>query len=223
MKIIPLDILYIGQINNTIKTVCLEQNGSYYDVSLNKLSNVKIIKSFEEAIKENGLELLVTDQNGNLKQYLTKDEINLLFKTLNRKLMLNSQIVHKIYSLSSSLTNIICDLLGLNVLIRPNTNYKLARRFDVNEIVVPAKKLRLFKKSLVDYISAMILSKQDISLIYETTERSKQIISCLNKAGIVENENLRNNTFSFIYKDGRLTINEDPFTKDKELQKIIKF
>ena len=97
MKIIPLDILYIGQINNTIKTVCLEQNGSYYDVSLNKLSNVKIIKSFEEAIKENGLELLVTDQNGNLKQYLTKDEINLLFKTLNRKLMLNSQIVHKIY------------------------------------------------------------------------------------------------------------------------------
>lgn len=223
MKIIPLDILYIGQINNTIKTVCLEQNGSYYDVSLNKLSNAKIIKSFEEAIKENGLELLVTDQNGNLKQYLTKDEINLLFKTLNRKLMLNSQIVHKIYSLSSSLTNIICDLLGLNVLIRPNTNYKLARRFDVNEIVVSAKKLRLFKKSLVDYISAMIISKQDISLTYDQIERSKQIISCLNKAGIVENENLKDNTFSFIYKEGRLTINEDPFTKDKELQKIIKF
>ena len=223
MKCYPIQSLYLIATNSSEIVAYLDDFNNCFDIHSNKIENYKIIGSFEELIKSNDLNLLIVDKNGNPKRNLTVDEINYLLKILKFKLSISQQIKQRNHAICVSIVNIVSDLLGLNVKTNPNTPYKFESEFDINEILVPASKLRLFKKAMIDYINTTLIVDRNISITYEDGERDYRIIRSLNKAGIKESERLAHNTFSLSLSNGKLEINDRDIKEYQGFQKIKKY
>ena len=223
MKSYPAQSLYLVAIDNSQIVAYLDDHNNCFDIYSNKIDNYKIIGSFDELIKSNGLSLLITDSNGNPKRYLNADEINFLSKILKRKLSYSQQIKQKNHVISVNIVNIVSDLLGLNVKINPSTPYKFEEIFDINEILVSAKKLKTFKKAMINYINASLIGDRNISITYEVGERDYRISRSLETANIVQTPRLKQNTFSLSFLNGKLEINNRDIKEYQGFQKTIKF
>lgn len=223
MKSYPVQSLYLVAIDDNQIVAYLDDHNNCFDIYSNKIDNYKIIGSFDELIKSNGLSLLITDSNGNPKRYLNADEINFLSKILKRKLSYSQQIKQKNHVISVNIVNIVSDLLGLNVKINPSTPYKFEETFDINEILVSAKKLKTFKKALINYINASLIGDRNISITYEVGERDYRISRSLETANIVQTPRLKQNTFSLSFLNGKLEINNRDIKEYQGFQKTIKF
>ena len=223
MKCYPIQSLYLIATNSSEIVAYLDDFNNCFDIHSNKIENYKIIGSFEELIKSNDLNLLIVDKNGNPKRNLTVDEINYLLKILKFKLSISQQIIQRNQAICVCIVKSVSDFLGLNVNSNPNTQYKFESEFDINEILVPASKLRLFKKAMIDYINTTLIVDRNISITYEDGKRDYRIIRSLNKAGIKESERLAHNTFSISLSNGKLEINDRDIKEYQGFQKIKKY
>lgn len=233
-KTYPLEKLFYGSVNGR-KTIALLNNDVYYDLfNLNEKSiNAKYFADnfvpqtdFEEFLIKNDLIVLITDANGNVKQNLTTGDVKFLLKVLNRKLSMTEQMKQKNYILSYNIVNIVCDLLGLNINICPNTPFNFSKRIDIVNILLPAKKLEIFKKSLFDYVSASLIADSGIILTYEVGGRDYRIQRSLIKAKINQDK-IKQNIFSVsVDLNGKIKVNDldiNEYPKDQGFQKTIKF
>ena len=114
-------------------------------------------------------------------------------------------------------------LLGLNIDLRSSTPFKF---IETNGILVPARKLRLFKINMAKYIRSSIVSNEVITIRYDDTERDYRIKRSLNKAGIKESDKLKENKFSLSLVNGKIKINDieaQKYQQEQRFQKIIKY
>ena len=223
MKSYPIESLCYGFVNNNKTVVYIDEFKRCYDLNFNEVKDFKFIDYFEEIIHENDLDLLVTDIHGNPKKNLTKDEIIFLEKMVERKSLLPQQVLERKRIISVNIANIISDLLGLNIDLRSSTPFKF---IETNGILVPARKLRLFKINMAKYIRSSIVSNEVITIRYDDTERDYRIKRSLNKAGIKESDKLKENKFSLSLVNGKIKINDieaQKYQQEQSFQKVIKY
>ena len=168
--------------------------------------------------------MLIVDSNGNPKQYLNVEEIKYILNILERRLSMPQIMIQRSNVISSNIVNIVSDLLGLNI-SEPSTPFKFKEQFDINEILTSAKKLKLFKKYLLEYIQASLIAEKRIRLVYEVGARDYRITRSLNKAKIASSSRLNQNIFSLDADlEGKIKVNDvDIKEYPKEFQKTIKF
>lgn len=226
MKSYPIDSLFLITVNGIKKIVYQDKSKKCYDLDFNEINDFKFIDYFEEILKDNELDLLITDISGNPKKNYTKEEINFLFKILERKASLSQQNLQRKQIISVNVANIISDLLGLNIKISSNTPFKFDDLLGVDEVLVSARKLKLFKMNMVKYLRASLIEEEKLSIKYTDEEKDYRVTRSLSKAGIKETERLTKNTFSITLSNGKLRINDvdiQKYQKDQGFQKTIKF
>ncbi len=226
MKSYPVDSLLVGIVDGIKKVIYIDEFKKCYDLDSNEIKNFKFIDYFEEIIKDNEIDLLITDTSGNPKKNLTKEEINSLFKILEKKASFSQQILQRKQIISVNVANIISDLLGLNIKISPNTPFRFDELLGVDEVLVPAKKLKLFKMNMAKYLRASLIDEEELLIKYNDDSKDYRVTRSLNKAGIKESERLNSNTFSLSLSNGKLRINDidiQKYQKDQGFQKTIKF
>ena len=172
VKLYPLDQLYLVRFNKktTVSILVEGQKSHFVDVFSGNIynsldSDFEIVSSFLEALKENNLDILLTDSDGTQKQQLSLAKITDLLKLLERKRTLNQVMEQRNHIISNNMSNIVSDLLGLNI-SNPSTPFKFSERLGTQEVIVPAKKLVLFKKSLLEYIKASLLVEPSLIITY---------------------------------------------------------
>lgn len=233
VKKYPIDSLYLGLVDDKRKVAFLDENGIYHSTYLvsstadaNFNNKFKVVSLFEEILKQNGLDVLITDSNGNLKQYLSIEEIKYLLEILRRKLTLPQITIQRSNIISNNVVNIVSDLLGLNI-SAPSTPFKFQEKFDINEILVSAKKIKLFKKYLLDYVQATLIADKSIRLVFEVGARDYRITRSLNKAKILQSNKLNQNVFSLSANlEGSIKVNDvdiKEIPKEQGFQKTIKY
>lgn len=225
--------LYLGNLNGKLKIAYLLENkiGGCAFVNPNyvieHLDDFEIIDQILPVLKQNDLDILLTDVNGNVKNGLSVNEISYLLKILERKINSSLANAKKTETLSRNVACIISDLLGFNVEVNPDS-------FDFSdiinsEILISAKKLSLFKRYMKDYTQASLIAENTIILSCTEDGRDYRISRALNKAHIPLTEKLRANTFSLrVDRSGKITVNgsdleEYKREKDVGFQKVIKF
>ena len=233
LKKYPIEDLSFGLVDEKRKVAFIDNDGMYHNVFptsqiVNQKFNdkFKYISSFKEILKQYGFDILLVDKNGNQKQYLSLNEIKYLLDILERKLSMSQIMAQRCMVVSGNIVNITSDLLGLNI-STPATPFKFQKEFDINEILVSAKKLKLFKKYLFDYINASLIAEKKIRLVFEVGARDYRIARSLNKAKIIQSSRLNQNIFSVEANlEGQIKVNDvdvKEYRQEKEFQKIIKF
>ena len=227
----PVDSLCFGLVDDKKKIAFLDDFGVYHNTNLfNDRADVifnekfKYISSLKEALVKHDLNMLIVDSNGNPKQYLNIEEIKYILNILERRLSMSQIMIQRSIVISSNIVNIVSDLLGLNI-SEPSTPFKFKEQFDINEILTSAKKLKLFKKYLLEYIQASLIAEKRIRLVYEVGARDYRITRSLNKAKIASSSRLNQNIFSLDADlEGKIKVNDvDIKEYPKEFQKTIKF
>ncbi len=227
----PVDSLCFGLVDDKKKIAFLDDFGVYHNTNLfNARADVifnekfKYISSLKEALVKHDLNMLIVDSNGNPKQYLNIEEIKYILNILERRLSMSQIMIQRSIVISSNIVNIVSDLLGLNI-SEPSTPFKFKEQFDINEILTSAKKLKLFKKYLLEYIQASLIAEKRIRLVYEVGARDYRITRSLNKAKIASSSRLNQNIFSLDADlEGKIKVNDvDIKEYPKEFQKTIKF
>ena len=212
VKTYPLDHLYFAHHNgkDAVALLINDLENVYVNISSGHImdKNAEIVSSFLTVLKENNLDILLTDVDGNQQQRLSVARINDLLKILERKWTLNQVVEHRNQIISNNVSNIVSDLLGLNI-STPSTPFRFSEKLGTTEIVVQAKKLELFKKFLLEYIKASFLTSHSIILSNGKDGQDYRVSRSLKKAKIIRTEQMKNNTFSVnVNKDGKLKIND---------------
>ena len=227
----PVDSLCFGLVDDKKKIAFLDDFGVYHSTNLSNAradvifnEKFKYISSLKEALVKHDLNMLIVDSNGNPKQYLNVEEIKYILNILERRLSMPQIMIQRSNVISSNIVNIVSDLLGLNI-SEPSTPFKFKEQFDINEILTSAKKLKLFKKYLLEYIQASLIAEKRIRLVYEVGARDYRITRSLNKAKIASSSRLNQNIFSLDADlEGKIKVNDvDIKEYPKEFQKTIKF
>lgn len=233
LRFYDIDRLYVGRLNGKFKIAYLLSNQIEKPNFINpiqnneKFDNFELLEQLETFLKQNDLDVLLTDVYGNCKKRLTMEDIAYLSKILERKINLSLANAKKTEVLSTNVAGIISDLLGFNVGLNPgNFDFK-----DIveNEIIIPAKKLDLFKNCMKDYIQASFIAEN--MLIFSCTKDSRdyRISRSLHKSKIPLTEQLCANNFSLrVDRSGNIVINGfelEEYKRDKSIgfQKVIKF
>ena len=235
IKLYPLDQLYFGYYNKTATVGFLSENLERLFVEPGEQvhkpdfnEKFKPLSPFLDVLVENNLDVLLTDVDGKQLQQLSCAKINDLLRILWRKNNLNQVLEQKNEVISNNATNIISDLLGLN-LSTPSTPFNFKERLGTNEIVVSAKKMFLFKKFLLEFIRASLIANPVVILTYEKGSPDYRILRSLKKAKIEQTEMMKNNTFSVnINQAGKIMVNDinvNEYQRNQEhgFQKTIKF
>ena len=234
VKLYPLDDLYLAK-EKRKTTVCLQVDDKrpyYIDVLNGNIYNqdidYKIISSFLEALKENSLDILLTDSDGIQMQQLSSAKVADLLSLLERKKTLNQVVAQRNQLISNNVANLVSDLLGLNI-STPSTPFKFSDKLKTKEVIVPAKKLTIFKKVFLEYVKASLLSEYNIIITYGPDGQDYRIARSLKKAKIMQTEQMKSNAFSLsCNKEGKLKINDldiNEYRKKQEtgFQKTFRF
>lgn len=235
VKLYPLEQLYLVRFNNKAAVAILIEGRKSHFVDVisgniyNSLdNNFEIVSSFLDALKENNLDILLIDNNGNQKQQLSVAKITDLLKILERKRTLNQVMEQKNHIVSNNVSNIVSDLLGLNI-SNPSTPFRFSERLGTQEVIVPAKKLMLFKKSLLKYIEASLLAEPSFIITYSKDEQDYRVAKSLRKSKIIQTEKMKNNAFSVnVNREGKLKVNDKDINEyqrkfESGFQKTFKF
>lgn len=227
MKKYPIEQLYLIDINGKKVIALLDENECVEVNSGKKIVNYRIIDSLKNILIAQNLEIFIIDINGNLKDVLNISDIQFLYQVLQKKLTLSVAALQRIKVLSNNITNIISDLLGLNVTVNPNTQFNLANSFDIAEVVVSAKKLAKFKYYLSKYLRAYLIANKNVEVIYEVGSRDYRITKALNEAKIMVSESIKQNIFTLSTTvDGKILVNGIDIRKiniNQGFQKTINF
>lgn len=204
----------------------LNRSKSYDEMFDQKFSN---IRPLSEVIEEFDIKILLVDQNGKEKKQLNITEINNILITILRKKNLSLHALSKQSLIAENISNITCDLLGLNSENTPCTNPNFLKNFNINYSIVPAKKLQDFKRYLQEFIKIALMDEFTIVIKYEKGLYDYKILRSLNKSGIKNNEQIQKNSFIInASNDGKILINGidiNDYNKKQnvDFQKIIKF
>lgn len=234
-----LNQLYLGKHNNYVKIAYYDENsGRYVNVLIpnrTETYNKKFDEEFEvelpleEVLKNENLEILITDSNGVKRTELSPVELNGLLVVLSKKKKLSPSLLQKQGLIAENIVNIICDLLGLNSENTPSTSFKFLKNFDINYSIIPAKKLQEFKKNLYAYIDAALMTEASFIVRYGQGVFDYRILRSLNKANIKQTDQMKQNSFLInASNDGRILINgidinEYNKKQNNGFQKTIKF
>ena len=208
--------LFLSEINGTKKIIFQNNDDEFLDLNYQKISNFKIIGCLKDVLEKNGIDLLMIDSNGNPKQFLDVEEINNLLNNLNIRNLLSQQTIQKIDYQVKDAVNLICNLLGLNL---NNNSHQSLKNFEINEIVIDAKKLNKFKFKMMKHLKSLLLCSDTILLTFEVGERDVRILNSLNNAKIPIDLTLKNIFSIEISRNGYTKINGDSINKSKILQK----
>lgn len=233
IKKYPIDNLYLGLVDEKKKVAFLDDHGVYHNVhptsaKLDALfdGKFKLVSSLKEVLTQNELSALVIDSNGNPKQYLNIEEIKYLLNVLERKLSMSQMMLQRSNIISNNVVNVVSDLLGLNI-SSPATPFKFYEKFDINEILISAKKLKLFKKYLFEYVQSSLIAEKNVRLVFEVGARDYRITRSLNKAKILQGNKLNQNIFSVaVDLEGHIKVNDvdiKEYPKEQGFQKTIKY
>lgn len=226
----PLEKLYLISYNKKITVGVIGVGNRIVDVfnELHDSSNTKFeIKAlFLDVLKEYNLDILLTDSNGNQMQKISITKVVDLLKLLDKKQFLN-QTDEKNKIISNNAANIISDLLGINI-SKPSTNFNFSESLGTKEIIVSARKLKLFKQFLAKYIEIHLLAEPNVIMTYSKDGQDYRIVRALKLAKIKQTEQMKENTFTLIVnKEGKLKINdldinEYRHKQDSGFQKVFK-
>ena len=232
IKTYSINDLYFGLVDDKRRIGILDKEGIYHnfyyvsqkaDEAFNE--KFKVIASLKDILIKTGLDVLLLDKNGNPKEFLKSEEIRYLLNILERRLSMSQVILQRSNVISSNVVNIVSDLLGLNV-STPATPFKFQEKFDINEILISAKKLKQFKKYLFDYVQASLIAEKSVRLVFEVGARDYRIARSLNKAKIIQSSRLNQNIFSVDANlEGRIKVNDvdiKEYPKEKGFKKTIK-
>lgn len=140
--------------------------------------NFRIIKSLKEEIEIKKVNVCLISKDGKEKRELTIEEIMNIIKLIN---LLDKISFEHLDNVCITISNQVCDLLGINVNINPSSTLKLN---NIDEVIVPASKAQKFKNLLFNYVKiSMIL---DDSIII--TNNDYRIIRALNGCKIKKQE-----------------------------------
>ena len=204
----PLEKLFVAKVegNDLIVIQINTPSGVFYRNALNlsytdsvkhySAGEITIIEPFKETVLQNGLSILLKDAYGNDKQNFTVGEISQIAKTIGALKKLNPNQISYIQRTSGSITNIISDLLGLNVKTNPSSTAKVMEERTIHNVVVPASKLVLFKRTLAKYLSASFLTERVAIISNYSDCQDYRIARALHIAKIKTTNELQKNIFS---------------------------
>lgn len=212
IKKYPLEQLYLVKLNNKMNVGLISEGQKNYFVDVfsgrTYEYGYEIVSSFLEALKKNNLDILLTDSDGSQQHQLSLLKIDDLLKILERERNLNLVLKQRNQVISNNVSNIISDLLGINI-SHSSTPFKFGERLGTQEIIIPAKKSILFKKFLLEYIKASLLVEPNIILTYEKKGQDYRIARSLRKAKIIQTEQMKSNSFSvMVSKEGKIRVND---------------
>lgn len=235
-RVYPIEQIYVGNYQGKIKVVHYEEKLGYINLSSRK-SAARFSEKFNEKfqcisllrdfLKNNGLEALIINKDGNCKQYFKFQETYYIMKVLERRILFSQSNVQRIHFTSLHLAQIISDLLGFNITITPNTEYSFSEKLYISEVLVSGQKLDLFKKILISFIEVSLISGDSVVFTYEVGNRDYRISRSLNNAKIPQDGMINQNVFSVsLDENGKIKVNDvdiQEYVDEKGFQKTIKF
>ena len=197
----PLIIALIEH-NNTTAYVDVLTGNNY------NIFETNIIEKFDQTLRKNGLEILIIDNEGRKKQFVTSDEISNLLKIINRNKMIPKTIIQKSEDLTKKTIFILCSLLGLN-------------QTDIIEeyitVAITAIKKNKFENIMSEYIKINLLTKKSVSI----NGINDPIISKILNVCKINKKYL--NDFSLeVFLNGNIIVNGRPITRTSEIKQFIK-
>lgn len=213
------------------------QNGVFYRNASNlsyadnvrhySASEITIVEPLKEAVLQNELGILLKDSYGNDKAEFSGGEITQIVKSITARKSLNPNQINYIQKTSEAITSIISDLVGLNVKTNPSSPLKLVEERTIQNIVIPASKLVLFKQTLVKYLSTSFLTERVAIISNYGDCQDYRVARSLNIAKIKVTPELQKNVFSVRADlEGNIKIDDvDVYKRGVEqgFQKRIKF
>lgn len=215
----PLEELYIGLFNKRLEIFHANKMpvGVYYKFVTHEFLNngtnseVDIIDPLKNYLEAIGLDVLLIKADGNYEKKLTQEEIDFLLNNIYKLKKLLPQDVKKIEMVSEHLVQATSELLGINTSLHPN-NYHLSNSFNINEVIVSAKKESTFKNNLFNFIKASFLTEQTVIIVNESEFMDYRISRSLNVAKIPKSLEMKSNQFEM-----RGNINGDILVNGKNI------
>lgn len=166
-----------------------EQSIHFYDKG-----EVEIICSFQQMVEKEGVETLLFNVHHQYIDIISRNKIQQIKLAIANKKQKFASSLSKIYELAEFTAKIVCDELGFNVMVHPQTHIIDVRQ--VNNVAIPAVKLVKFRNELARYIYVTLLLEESENIFQDMHERSSCITSCLHFSGIKETEELLKNLVS---------------------------
>lgn len=237
--------LYVEENVNEKYDIIFEHNGNeLYHAILHENSeldqmNVKIkdkdsLIPFKKYMKSKGLDILLYDSYANETRILRKSALNYCQELISTSKNKGEFVCERMLLKSDKIAGIVCDLLGLNVLIKQNS--------DINEsllgknVLLSFDKLIDFREYLKQYIYVTIIellrNKSNAMKIVNVKEgMDYKILRSLRRTNIEISDKIRNNVFEMTYtltnikivKNGveyNIPIEEEP-VKSKNITKRV--
>lgn len=214
VKRYKLSQIFIGKVKQDIRFLYSMDDGERYEVipehhykanSLNQhrhaktlafynKEDVEIICSFQQMVEQEGVATLLLDTHHQYVDGIGRNKIQQIKQAIVNKKKIFASSLPKIYGLAQFTAEIVCDELGFNVMVHPQTNIIDVRK--VNNVAISATKLEKFKNELAQYIYVSLLLEEPEHIFQDFHERSSCITSCLHFSGIKFTKELLTNVVS---------------------------
>lgn len=197
VKNFELPRIYVGQVDGNCKFLYSVDRGSRYMVipeyyQLNeqgvkvsyaeklkyyKAANVKILCSLQELVEKEGIETILMNSHHQYLPTVSRSKIQQIKKIVANKKSKFASSLSKIQALADFTASVVCDELGLNVATHPMTTFVDVSK--VQNVAVPATKVKRFKEELSKYVYVMLVLEQPEVIFQDRKERSSCLASCL--------------------------------------------
>jgi len=189
--------LWVALIDGQLNTVYHYKRGKnslYLNMRTNQIyteSELTLVKSFSEYVKENGFEVSLEKTNGEIYTELPVSKVRQIDNAIILKQTMVQEQNDQIKNISLLVVNYVSDLLGFNIINNPSTNLSDKRIANVLVAGTKVKKFKQYLSSLIEfdlynaiYGDNMVIMPRDQKAI------DYRILRALNKANIPLTDNV---------------------------------
>lgn len=163
-----------------------------YDTKVYNQEDVQIVCSLKQMVEKEGIESLLMNANHQYVATISRPKLQQLKLAIVNKKQKFASSLPKLHELARFAAKIVCDELGFNVAVHPQTSIIDASK--IQNVAVPAVKVKKFQDELEKYIFTSFLIQTSENIFQDRDGRSTCITNCLAFSGIKSTEDLLKNS-----------------------------
>lgn len=167
----------------------------YFSTKFNS-DNSPLLIPITEFITRCKIDPFLFNSNGQKKEVLSVSEIEIILDRITKYEKTPISALQSTSLLSKQIVDIISDLLGLNISVRPNSQLNLAQAFDITDVAVPRIKIDIFKKSLYEYLNSTLIYENGVIITKDEKHCDYHVSRSLKIAGIKNTQSILKNCFT---------------------------
>lgn len=183
------------------KQVIFSSHYRTYDTKVYSQDKVKIICSLKQMVEKEEIESLLMNTKHQYVETVSRPKLQQLKLAIVNKKQKFATSLPKLHELARFSAKIVCDELGFNVAVHPQTSIIDVSK--VQNVAVSAVKVKKFQDELEKYIFTSFLIEVSENIVQDQDGRSTCIASCLAFSGIKTTEALSQNSV-FVQPDLRM-------------------